>query len=710
MKSLSSAPSPRALVVLVSAVLTAWVAPVAGAQEVTDANTVIVSASRSNIAANQAPQTVVIIKQEDIEQQLAISGNSSDVLSSILPSYTPSRGKMNGSGETLRGRTPLILVDGVPQSNPMRPTGREAHTIDFSMVERIEIVQGANAINGLGATGGTINIITKRPEKGAFNQSVDVQTTLPTTDIGSDTANYKTSYNASGRNDKFEYLFGLSYEDQGLYLDGRGRSIGADTTQGDLMDSRSYDALVKLGYWFDDNQRLQLSVNRYKIKSKANYQVVAGDRALGIPSTSVKLTPAGTPPWNDVWTSSLSYRHANLAGMELTAMIFNQEFEGLFGADISATFQDPLIAPTGTLYDQSRSVASKYGSKVGLGRDDLLNGRLKLTVGFDTLFDKGKQDLYLTGRTYVPNSEYRNYSLFAQGEYKLTDSLTAHAGARKEKADLTVDTYRTLAQYRRVLVQGGKLDFSEELYNAGLVWNPAAGLTLFTSYSEGFGMPDIGRVLRSINTVGQSVANMRDLAPILTKSVELGGRYHKGAWDLDAAYFRADSDFGTRVIAVNGAFMMAREKTRTEGLDLGAAYRFNTAHRAKVSYAYTKGRYDTNGDGSLDGKLDGLNVAPNRVIATWNADWNDRWSTFVQAQHAFSQSFDEAAKEFSGYSLVDATTSYKLGKGNGELRLSVANLFDKDYITYYSQSALVEPKRYFAGRGRTLSLGYALRF
>ncbi|MDR7049564.1 iron complex outermembrane receptor protein [Duganella sp. 3397] len=713
MKSTFSAPNPRAFAVLVAAALTAW-APAAQAQaqaqDASDANTVIVAASRSNIAANQAPQTVVIIKQEDIEQQLAISGNSSDVLSSILPSYTPSRGKMNGSGETLRGRTPLILVDGVPQSNPMRPTGREAHTIDFSMVERIEIVQGANAINGLGATGGTINIITKRPQKGTVNQSFEVQTTLPTTDVGSDTASYKTSYNVSGRNDKFEYLFGLSYEDQGLYLDGRGRSIGADTTQGDLMDSRSYDALVKLGYWFDDNQRLQLSVNRYKIKSKANYQVVAGDRALGIPSTSVKITPEGTPPWNDVWTSSLSYRHANLAGMELTAMIFNQEFEGLFGADISATFQDPLIAPTGTLYDQSRSVASKYGSKVGLGRDDLLNGRLKLTVGFDTLFDKGKQDLYLTGRTYVPNSEYRNYSLFAQGEYKLLDNLTMHAGARKEKADLTVDTYRTLAQYRRVLVQGGKLDFSEELYNAGLVWNPAAGLTLFTSYSEGFGMPDIGRVLRSINTPGQSVANMRDLAPILTRNVELGGRYHKGAWDLDAAYFRANSDFGTRVIAVNGAFMMAREKTRTEGLDLGAAYRINAAHRAKVSYAYTKGRYDTNADGSLDGKLDGLNVAPNRVIATWNADWNDRWSTFVQAQHAFSQSFDEAAKEFSGYSLVDATTSYKLGKGNGELRLSVANLFDKDYITYYSQSALIEPKRYFAGRGRTLSLGYALRF
>lgn len=673
---------------------------------------VLVSASRSNVAANQAPQTVVIIKQEEIERQMAISGNSSDVLSSVLPSYTPSRGKMNGSGETLRGRTPLILVDGVPQSNPMRPTGREAHTIDFSMVERIEVVQGANAINGLGATGGTINIITKRPRKGAFNQSIDVQATLPTSDIGTDTASYKTAYRLDGRDDKFEYLFALSYEDQGLYVDGKGRPIGTDNTQGDLMDSRTYDVLAKLGYWIDDDQRLQLSVNRYKIKSKAGYLAVAGDRALGIPTTSVEGSPPGAPPWNDVWTSSLSYRHANLAGMELSAMVFNQEFEGLFGADISATFQDPLIAPAGTLYDQSRSLASKYGSKVGLSRDDLLNGRLKLTVGFDTLFDKGKQDLYLTNRTYVPESEYRNLSLFLQGEYKLLDTLTMHAGVRKERADLKIDSYRTLAQYRRVPVEGGTIDFNETLMNAGLVLNPSSDVTLFTSYSEGFGMPDIGRVLRSINTVGQSVANMRELRPILTKSVEAGVRYHGGAWDLDASVFRSDSDFGTRVVPINGAFMMAREKTRIEGVDLGLGHRFTKAQRAKLSYAYTKGRYDSDENGSLDARLDGLNVAPNRLIATWSSDWNGRLSTFVQAQHAFKQSFDDPAKDFGGYTLVDASANYKVGKGvgKGELRLSIANLFDRDYITYYSQSALVEPKRYFAGRGRAVSLGYALRF
>jgi iron complex outermembrane receptor protein len=453
-----------------------------------------------------------------------------------------------------------------------------------------------------------------------------------------------------------------------------------------------------------------LTVNRYNIKSHANYIGIPGDRALGMPTTSVEGTPEGAPAWNDVLTSSISYRHADIAGMQLSAMVFNQEFEGLFGADISKTFQDAAIAPLDTLYDQSRSVASKYGSKVGLTKSDLLNGRLKVTAGFDTLLDKGKQDLYGTGRTFVPESEYRSLSLFTQGEYKLLDNVVLHAGVRKENADLKIGSYQTLAAYNHVQVEGGTLKFNETLFNAGIVWNPAPipDVTLFTSYSEGFGMPDIGRVLRAINQPGTSIATMRNLEPILTGSVEAGVRIRKERWDIDASYFQSDSDFGTRVVPIDGAFMMAREKTRIQGIETSLGYRFNPSHGAKLSYAKTKGRYDSNGDGTLDAKLDGLNVAPDRVIATWSAKWGGKLASFVQLQHAFDQSFDDPAKEFKGYTLVDATLNYKLAKG--ELRLALANVFDNNYITYYSQSALVEPKRYFAGRGRTLTLGYSLGF
>ncbi|MET0290663.1 MAG: TonB-dependent receptor [Pseudoxanthomonas sp.] len=668
----------------------------------------VVTASRTEQPADTAPQTVVVIDKEDIARQLSISTNSSDLLANLLPSYTPSRGKMNGSGETLRGRTPLILVDGIPQSNPMRPTGREAHTIDYAMVERIEIVQGANAMNGLGATGGTINLITRRPEAGTVNQHVEVQTTLPTSDIDAETASYRTQYRVSGNTGRVEYLLGAGYEDQGLYLDGDGRAIGTDVTQGDLMATRAWDLHAKLGYWIDDDQELQFSSNRYRIKSKAEYLAVGGDRDQGIPTTSIRGTPEGTPPWNDVWTTGLSYRHHDLGGTTLDAMVFNQEFEGLFGADNSATFQDPTIAPNGALYDQSRSVASKWGSKASLSKDGLLDGRLKLTGGVDTLWDSGKQDLYGTGRTYVPPSELRDLAAFVQGEYQLLPQLTLHGGLRHEDLQLQIDSYQTLARYNRVDVQGGTIKLSENLFNVGLVLAPVEGFNVFTSYAEGFGMPDVGRVLRSINTPGTTVASLQSLQPVLTRNLELGTRYRKDAWDIDMSLFQSRSDYGTRLISVDGAFQMAREKTRIEGLDASARYRLNDAHQLGLSYGYTRGRYDSDADGRLDAHLDGLNIAPNRVIGTWSARWSDRLSSFVQAQYAFSRRFDEPEKAFRGYALVDLSLDYALQAG--KVTLAVSNLLDRQYISYYSQSALVEPERYFAGRGRTVTLGYSLDF
>ncbi|WP_340638348.1 TonB-dependent receptor [Salinicola tamaricis] len=49
-------------------------------------------------------------------------------------------------------------------------------------------------------------------------------------------------------------------------------------------------------------------------------------------------------------------------------------------------------------------------------------------------------------------------------------------------------------------VDGGSPDFDETLYNAGVVWRPVKHWSLFTSYSEGFAIPDVGRVLRGIDT------------------------------------------------------------------------------------------------------------------------------------------------------------------------------------------------------------------
>ncbi|KFF62157.1 TonB-dependent receptor [Pectobacterium brasiliense] len=675
----------------------------------TSGDEMVITASRSNIQQQKAPQVVTVITKEQIEQQMQVTSDSSQILSNLLPSFSPSRQKMSGSGENFRGRAPLVLIDGIPQSNPLRPTYREMHTIDYSMVERIEVIHGANATNGMGATGGVINIITRRPENGSFNQHVNVQTTLPTEKIRGETASYKTTYRVDGREDYLDYLFSIGYENQGLYLDGNNRPVGVDNTQGDTMDSRSYDLLAKVGYWLDDYQRVQLSVNRYNIRGENNYLSVDGVRRLGIPTTSVRGTPPGEAPHNSVWTTGLTYEHHDLAGMKLSAMVFNQRYEALFGATLSDTFQDTSIAPMDTLYDQSRAISNKYGTKLALTKDDLLDDTLKVTVGFDTLYDKGKQDLYLTKRTYVPEMEYTNYSPFIQGEYQLLDNVTLHAGVRHEIAKLQVNNYQTLASNNGVTVQGGSPKFNETLYNAGIVYAATDSLSLFANYSEGFGMPDVGRALRSINSTGVNLKNFDGFKPIVTDNVETGFRFKKDRFDLEASYYQSNAKLGERVVQNGDVFSSQRQRTRIQGVEVTAGYQINEQHKVNASYAHMEGKYDSNSDGKLDKKLNGLNnVAPDRVIASWSANWNDKWSSFVQANYAFSRSFDDAGLAFDGYLLMDAAVGYKLPYGR--LNVAVANLLDKQYITYYSQAAQANDTRYFSGRGRTVTLGYSIDF
>ncbi|WOA31599.1 TonB-dependent receptor [Alloalcanivorax xenomutans] len=673
---------------------------------------VVVTASRTGATQEDSPQVVRVIQKEEIEEQRRITSDSSQILSNLLPSFSPSRQKMSGSGETLRGRTPLVMIDGIPQSNPLRPTGREMHTIDFAMVERIEVIQGANATNGLGATGGVINLITKRPEPGSLNQNVEVQVTTPTSELKSETLSYKTHYGVSGNAGNVDYLFSLGYEEQGMFLDGDNHLIGVDNTQGDLMNSRSYDAMGKLAYWLDDNQRLQLSVNRYRIKGLNEYVSVTGKRDDGVPTTSTRGTPEGDAPYNEVWTTGLSYDHYNLVGMQLSALAFYQDYNALFGATNSGSFQDESIAPKGSLYDQSMAETTKYGTKVSLTKDGLWNGRLKLTGGFDTLFDNTEQYLWQTNRTYVPEVEYTDLSPFVQIELKPIDSLTLSAGARYEYAELNIDSYTTVAARNSVHVEGGDPSFNDTLYNVGLVWAPQDNWNLFANYSEGFSIPDVGRALRGIEDEGQSVDDFDNLRPIVTENIEGGVRYTDGPFSAEVSYYVSSSDYGSRVERENDAFVMRREKTKIDGIEGTLGYQFTPNHSGKLAYSHMRGRYDSDKNGTLDAKLDGLNVAPDRLITSWSARWSSRLTSFVQANYAFDKNLDKSPKgddmDFDGYLLVDAAIGYQLPKG--QLSVALSNLLNKQYVTYYSQSALANNDRYFTGRGRTLTVGYRLNF
>jgi iron complex outermembrane receptor protein len=121
---------------------------------------IVVTAARTELPASALPLTAVVIDEETLARQLIVSGSVVDAISALVPSFSPARQKLTGQGETLRGRSPLFAIDGIPQTAPLRDGSRDGFTIDPFFVDRIEIIQGSNALQGIGATGGVINQVT----------------------------------------------------------------------------------------------------------------------------------------------------------------------------------------------------------------------------------------------------------------------------------------------------------------------------------------------------------------------------------------------------------------------------------------------------------------------------------------------------------------------------------------------------------------------
>ncbi|QTP58731.1 TonB-dependent receptor [Billgrantia antri] len=672
-----------------------------------DLSPLVVTATRNRSQAGETPQKITVITREQIEQQLAITQDPGQVLSNLIPSYSPSRQKLSNTGETFRGRAPLFLIDGVPQTNPLRDSARDSYTIDLSMVERIEVIHGASAEHGLGATGGLINFVTKRAEGGGISHQISTQLTFDD-DFESEGFGNKLGYQLSAQNGDWDFLGAVTRQERGVFYDGNDEIVGI-AYPGELQNSTSYDLFGKLGYWIDEDQNVEFSLNHFDLEEGDDYVPETGNRDAGIPTTARRGSRDGAPGFNEVTTARLAYSHDDWLGNELDAQIYRQRFRARFA---TTPFFPYLDASGNTQYDQSRNESDKLGGKFSLSRAGLLDDRLRLTTGIDVLQDETRQMLVDTERTYVPETQFRNYALFLQGDFSLTDSLSLHAGVRHEQAELEVDTFSTIDRSNvtqdNVTVDGGKPDFDETLYNLGLVYQATDWAQLYANYSQGFGMPDVGRVLRGIDVPGQDIDTLLQLQPIVTDNREIGARFDWDRYGLELSYYESDSDYGERLAEVNGVFVGNREKTEIQGVEVTGEMRLGDAHDLRLTYTHAEGESDQDGDGSVDTELTGINIAPDTLRLGWSAAWNDTLSSHLQASHYFDRSVDDPELEFDGYTLFDASLAYRLPVG--QLSFGIENLTDEQYITYYSQAARVSDEYYFAGRGRTFTLGYQLDF
>lgn len=685
-------------------ILATTVAATSQAEEaVKDYETLVVSATRAPLQKSAVPATITIIDGEQIQQQLSVSNSLSDILGNLLPSYSPSRQKLTSSGETFRGRTPLYLIDGIPQSNPLRNGSRSGYTIDPMLIERVEVIHGASAIQGMGASGGIINIITKTATQGTQHQ-VTAGVSAPTSE-SSEGLSYDAGYLVSHGEGQWQFVGGLHLRETGMYVDGNGELIGVDTTQGDTMDSSSQDFFGKIVYQLDQERQLQLMLNHLDIATNGDYITVSGDRANGVPATSVRGDLELDPAENEVTTVSLNYSDADWLGADLNWQLFSQSFSALYGGGNFATFQDPAYGSD--LYDQSRNDSNKLGSRLTLNWLKVADSKVDITAGLDFLRDRTFQELAQTKRKWVPETEFENWAPFVQARFN-TGDWSFNAGLRYEYGKLKVDDFTTLASYGGHFVEGGEPSFNELLTNFGVVYEFAENWRGFVSISEGFSMADVGRVLRGINQPNQSVSTFLNLEPVLTDNDEIGVEYYGDSLTFAVSYFESNSDLGARLSPnADGIFEVNREKTEIQGFEVTTEYALSTDTLLGVMYAHNDGKFDSDDNGQVDTKLGGRNIAPRRANLYWTQNWSSDVDSRVQWNHYFDRhiySGSQSVNNFDGYSTLDFTMKL-MTQGAGDFTFGIENLLDEDYFTYYAQTA-GNDARNFKGRGRTLRLNW----
>lgn len=715
------AAAPLQPTLLAGAALLAAVVPAAAqtsaasaAPDVAALDRVVVTATRGSKAVEKIPGAVSVVTRQDLDEQLLVAEDIGQVLATQVPGYSPSRQKLTSFGESMRGRSALILFDGIPQTNPLRNGAREGYFADPTVIERIEVVSGASAVQGLGATGGIINYISRTPRVQGTHATVDLKLS---TQGRSDDRTWKAGWMLEHKS-RFDALLYVGATTRGLGVDGDGRRLGIESTQGDTQDSKAYDIFGKIGATIAPGQRLQASFNQFRIAGDGDWRPLPGNRATGLPTSAERGTPPGEPPRNQVRTASLEWTHADLAGGMATAQLYGQRFAALYGASVFSAFQDASIAPAGTLLDQSEIRARKSGLRLSWVRPEFFLRGLELTAGLDHLRDTSEQRLAAIGRTWVPPLQFRSTAPFAQLEIE-RGAFTVRGGVRRESARLAVDDYRTLAFYGSRQVQGGERSFEQWVKNLGAVWRFGGGWSAFAAYSEGFGLPDVGLVLRAVNRDNQSVERLVALEPVLTDNREIGLTWRGRAGSFTASVYESRSDLGSQVRVDNatGIGSVQRLPVRVKGFEFAGELRARPDLAFTATYALTRGRTVASPGGPLDVDLGARSQAPDKLVLA--ARWAFRPDAVARLQASRyasrhvnagrSVGTTQLEENFDGYAVADLSLAWKTRWG--AWGVGIENLFDRQYVGYYAQSnPSGSALDYFAGRGRTLTAHWRRSF
>lgn len=678
-------------------------------------NEITVSASRSARPLKNVPHSVYILSPKSLEQDVAVSSDITDLLGKEVPGLAPGAQTGNNSGQSLRGRSALIMIDGVPQSTPLRNGEVDMRSIDPAVIQRVEVIKGATAIYGNGATGGIINYITKSPDS---RKGIHGQTNINLTGGLSHVANTfggKVGQMLGGNWGKWSYLVSGNFEQTGEYKDAKGNIIGPNYSLGETNFS---NAFAKIGFKISDKQKFLATYNFNKSAQHTNYSIVNGDYLAGTPTTGALGSQTGAPTGTrGNHNAHLQYTNDLIAGSTS------------FVADAYYTSRHEVFYYSAGRFDGSDGQSEIYDTKRGLR--GAFNTRLinsdhlyaTVTYGLDVLNNITSQPL-LDGRIWVPKMHMNNLAPFLETEWIVNSNIVINAGFRFERTRISVDDYQTLRITNAkgetvtpsIQVAGGDLKYNVALPNIGIRFNKFKAFSPFVSFSQGFSVADIGLALRA--------SKVNDIKDINTQAVkvtnyEIGAVSEFGKLRLEASAYYSLSKLGTEMTydKTTGVFVLNRTPEHIYGFEVLANYAFTSRIEANASFSYIEGKQDTASTGNYNYYMNGRRIFAPKLTA--GLAYSPLAGLNLRLQYLGVLNRDRFEKLSTGlynpyegavkaYHLFSFSGSYHINKGT-TLTLGVDNLLNRDYFPARSQYYVMN-SFYAKGRGRTFNLGVVIRY
>ncbi|CAE6899628.1 COG1629 Outer membrane receptor proteins [Vibrio sp. B1FLJ16] len=702
----------------VSAVCTVCVAQ---AQEtITDEKIVVVS-SRTPKAISDIPGTVWYISSEQIEREYRGGKSLGEILASTVPSLDVSSGARTNYGQNLRGRKMLVMIDGVSLQSS-RQISRYLDSIDPFNIDRIEVLSGATSIYGAGASGGVINIISKK----ALSEDLEFESFVSGSsgfNSGED-FDYKLAQALAGGNDKLQARASVVYSETQGYFDANGDIATPDISQGSLQFNQTVDFLTTVGITLSETKQWNLLGQYYDSQQDSPYGLyIEGSDFI------------------DVREGFDSDREHGTERIMLSASYIDEKFLGhQLIAEASYRKEDQTYTP----YYQSsgQQITDVISLKAALAKSIQ---RFNIVYGIDAYQDKldSNQALYdstiannsgnLINKTYAkvgryPGIEVSSVAGFVQADYAISDDWNVEGGFRYQYIENEIDDFVGYSQQKKIAagsgtsadaVPGGKTDYSVGLFNLGTIYHLNTDSQIWANFSQGFDLADPAKYYGQGNytlvgdhwQLNDSInVNKSKMSGIKTDSFELGYRLDTGELNIQTAAYYSQSD---KSVTYNKTTLLINEiddKKRTYGLEAQASYWVDDNIQIGASGHYVVS--EVKGDDGWEDFTAG--EASTSKANAWAGWYDTNLALKLQGQTMFDYE-DDSDNKLDGYTVFDLVGSYQLPVGS--LGFGIQNLFDKDYTTIWGQRAeIVYSSHYdaaaydYKGRGRTFTLNYQVSY